>query len=71
MTVGITNESKSALAGIAEHVFLVRAGREKSVAATKTYTGQLMVLYLLAYALGGEDPAGGSGSASGSRGEAL
>jgi glucosamine--fructose-6-phosphate aminotransferase (isomerizing) len=52
VTVGITNESRSALAGIAEYVFLVRAGREKSVAATKTYTGQLMVLYLLAYALG-------------------
>ena len=34
VTVGITNEPKSALAGIAEHVFLVRAGREKSVAAT-------------------------------------
>ena len=53
ITVAITNESRSDLARIAEHVFLVRAGREKSVAATKTYTGQLMVLYLLAYALGG------------------
>lgn len=52
ITVGITNESRSALAGIAEHVFLVRAGREKSVAATKTYSGQLMILYLIAYALG-------------------
>ena len=52
VTVGITNEPKSALARIAEHVFLVRAGGEKSVAATKTYTGQLMVLYLLAFALG-------------------
>ena len=52
VTVGITNEPKSALTALAEHVFLVRAGREKSVAATKTYTGQLMVLYLLAYALG-------------------
>jgi glucosamine--fructose-6-phosphate aminotransferase (isomerizing) len=31
----------------------VRAGREKSVAATKTYTGQVLMLYLLAYALGG------------------
>src|SRR2546430_1209922 len=40
LTLGITNESSSALAQIAEHVFLVRAGREKSVAATKTYTGQ-------------------------------
>ena len=37
---------------MADHLFLVRAGREKSVAATKTYTGQLMLLYLLAYALG-------------------
>jgi len=52
VTVGITNDPRSTLAGIAEHVFLVRAGREKSVAATKTYTGQLMVLYLIAYALG-------------------
>jgi glucosamine--fructose-6-phosphate aminotransferase (isomerizing) len=52
MTVGITNERGSRLAAIAEHVFLVRAGREKSVAATKTYTGQLLLLYLMAYALG-------------------
>src|SRR5205085_10887770 len=43
---------KSTLAGIAEQVFLVRAGREKSVAATKTYTGQLLMVYLLAWALG-------------------
>lgn len=52
MTVGITNEAKSSMATLAEHVFLVRAGREKSVAATKTYTGQLLMLYLIAYALG-------------------
>ncbi len=52
LTVGITNETKSTLAGIAEHVFFVRAGKERSVAATKTYTGQLLMLYLLAYALG-------------------
>jgi glutamine---fructose-6-phosphate transaminase (isomerizing) len=52
VTVGITNEPRSAMTTLAEHVFLVRAGREKSVAATKTYTGQLMVLYLLAYAIG-------------------
>ena len=53
LTMGITNEAASSLARLAEHVFLVRAGKEKSVAATKTYTGQLMMLYLLAYALGG------------------
>ncbi len=51
-TVGITNAPRSTLARLAERVFLVRAGREKSVAATKTYTGQLLMLYLLAYALG-------------------
>ncbi len=52
LTAGITNEPESKLARIAEHVFLVRAKKEKSVAATKTYTGQLLMLYLLAYALG-------------------
>ena len=54
MTIGITNEAKSSLAKLAERVFLVRAGRERSVAATKTYTGQIMLLYLIAYALGGD-----------------
>src|ERR1019366_6085172 len=53
LTLGITNESASAMARLAEHVLLVRAGHEKSVAATKTYTGQMLMMYLLAYALGG------------------
>ncbi len=52
LTVGITNEPASSLAKLAGHVFFVRAGRERSVAATKTYTGQVMSLYLLAHALG-------------------
>ena len=51
-TMGITNEASSTLARIADHALLVRAGKEKSVAATKTYTGQLLSFYLLAYALG-------------------
>jgi glucosamine--fructose-6-phosphate aminotransferase (isomerizing) len=51
-TVGITNEPHSAMARLVDEVFLVRAGRQRSVAATKTYTGQLLVLYLLASALG-------------------
>jgi len=51
-TIGITNESESALAHLAEHALLVRAGKERSVAATKTYTGQLLCFYLLAHALG-------------------
>ena len=52
MTIGITNEASSSLAKLAEHVFQVRAGKERSVAATKTYTGQVLMLYMLAYALG-------------------
>jgi len=52
VTVGITNSAASTLARLAEHRFFVRAGKERSVAATKTYTGQLLLLYLLAYALG-------------------
>src|SRR5579872_493782 len=53
VTVGITNDEYSRMAGVAEHVLLARAGKEESVAATKTYTCQLLALYLLAHALGG------------------
>jgi glucosamine--fructose-6-phosphate aminotransferase (isomerizing) len=52
MTVGITNEKASTLAKLADYTFLVRAGKERSVAATKTYTGQMLVFYLIACALG-------------------
>jgi glucosamine--fructose-6-phosphate aminotransferase (isomerizing) len=51
-TIGITNESESTLAKLVHETFLVRAGKEKSVAATKTYTGQQTCFYLLAHALG-------------------
>jgi len=51
-TVAVTNEAKSPMARIADETFSVRAGKQRSVAATKTYTGQLLVLYLLASALG-------------------
>ncbi|MGH9582819.1 MAG: SIS domain-containing protein, partial [Bryobacteraceae bacterium] len=51
-TIGITNESESSLARLASQTFLVRAGKETSVAATKTYTGTLACMYLLAHALG-------------------
>lgn len=53
LTVGITNEAASTLATSAEYVVLVQAGREQSVAATKTYTCQLIAMYLLVSALGG------------------
>ncbi len=52
LTAGITNEPRGTLARLAEWTFLMHGGREKSIAATKTYTGQLLLIYLLAYALG-------------------
>lgn len=51
-TIGITNESKSSMARVVDDAFFVRAGTQRSVAATKTYTGQLLMLYMLAAALG-------------------
>lgn len=50
-TLAITNEAGSTMAGLADEAFLIHAGREKSVAATKTYTGQLLIFHLLANAL--------------------
>lgn len=49
-TLGITNESDSSMAKIADETLLIHAGREKSVAATKTYTGQMLHFYHLAEA---------------------
>ncbi len=52
-TIGITNDAASSMAGIVEFPLLIEAGTEISVAATKTYTSQLLALYLVAYALNG------------------
>ncbi|MEO8648487.1 MAG: SIS domain-containing protein [Acidobacteriota bacterium] len=51
-TIAITNESASAMAAIADETLLIHAGREKSVAATKTYTGQMLHFYMLSSAIG-------------------
>ncbi len=53
-TLAITNEAESSMAKLADETFLIHAGRERSVAATKTYTGQLLIFHLLARALGDE-----------------
>jgi len=50
-TIGITNEADSTMAKIADETLLIHAGREKSVAATKTYTGQMLHFYMLASVL--------------------
>ncbi|MCS7301038.1 MAG: SIS domain-containing protein [Fimbriimonadales bacterium] len=52
-TLAITNEPNSPLAQTAHLTLLLRAGAERSVAATKTYTGTLAVIYLLSEALRG------------------
>ncbi len=50
-TIGITNTSGSAMAAVADDVILLRAGVEKGLAATKTYTCQLMAMMMLSASL--------------------
>ena len=53
-TVGITNEPDSAMTKVVDETLLTHGGRERSVAATKTFTGQLLHFYMLAEALADE-----------------
>ena len=52
LTAAMTNDAASPLAAVAEHPLDLRAGVEHSVAATKTYTAELMAIAMLAVALG-------------------
>ena len=54
-TVAITNEPSSALAAAADRTIPLGAGSERAVAATKTYTAELLAIALLSAALA-EDP---------------
>jgi glucosamine--fructose-6-phosphate aminotransferase (isomerizing) len=54
LTLAITNEPHSPLASMADCVIDIQAGAEKAVAATKTYTTQLMSIAMLAAALKGD-----------------
>lgn len=54
-TLAITNEPQSPLASAAEFVFPLLAGPERAVAATKTYTTQILALAMLSAALRGEE----------------
>lgn len=47
LTVSVTNASDSPLASATQHHVDILAGPEQSVAATKTYTAQLVALWLL------------------------
>jgi glucosamine--fructose-6-phosphate aminotransferase (isomerizing) len=46
LTLAVTNNAESPLARAADHHVDVRAGAERAVAATKTYTAQLLALHL-------------------------
>jgi glucosamine--fructose-6-phosphate aminotransferase (isomerizing) len=50
-TLAITNAPGSPLTTVADHTLLLRAGPERSVAATKTYTAQLLSLAMLSVAM--------------------
>lgn len=56
LTMAVTNDPASPLAGAAAHVIDLGAGPERSVAATKTYTAQLAAVAGLAAALGDRSP---------------
>lgn len=53
LTLAITNEPDSPLASAAELLLDIQAGEEKAVAATKTYTAELMAIAMLSAALQG------------------
>ena len=51
LTLALTNEPGSPLANTADLVFDIQAGAEKAVAATKTYTSELMAIAMVSAAL--------------------
>ena len=47
-TIGITNEPRSSMTQLVDETLLTHGGRERSVAATKTFTCQMLLFYMLA-----------------------
>jgi len=58
LTLAITNAPDSPLAQTADLVIDVQAGVERAVAATKTYTAELMAMAMLSVALAGDQARG-------------
>src|SRR5438128_5380851 len=54
-TIGFTNEPASSMVGLVDETLLTHGGRERSVAATKTFTGQMLLFYMLAAALANDE----------------
>src|SRR5260370_37865418 len=55
-TVGITNEPNSSMSSLVDETLLMHGGRERSVAATKTFSGQMLLFYMLAEELATAKP---------------
>jgi glucosamine--fructose-6-phosphate aminotransferase (isomerizing) len=54
LTLAITNSPESPLAKVARLVFDIQAGEELAVAATKTYTAELLAIAMISVALAGD-----------------
>ncbi len=57
VTAAITNVPDSDLANASEHVISLHAGEEKSIAATKTYTSELLAVALMSAMMARDDSA--------------
>jgi glucosamine--fructose-6-phosphate aminotransferase (isomerizing) len=55
LTVAVTNDTASPLAALAETCIDLRAGPERAVAASKTYTASLLALAMLSVSLSGDE----------------
>jgi glucosamine--fructose-6-phosphate aminotransferase (isomerizing) len=55
LTLSIVNAPASPLAKVAELVLDIQAGEERAVAATKSYTGQVMAIAMLSVALAADE----------------
>jgi glutamine---fructose-6-phosphate transaminase (isomerizing) len=68
LSIAVTNDLDSPLAHAAEHAVGIQAGAERAVAATKTYTAELLALHLL---LGGPEAVREAGSLPGAAAATL
>src|SRR5205085_5889677 len=55
-TVGITNEPRSTMTSMVDEILLTHGGQERSIAATRTFTGQMLLFYMLAAELARSGP---------------
>jgi glucosamine--fructose-6-phosphate aminotransferase (isomerizing) len=61
LALAVTNDETSPLARVADLVLPLRVGSERSIAATKTFTAELLALWLLVGAVAGAGPGAARG----------